>query len=209
MAKAHNKSSNRGKATTRPEEMHLTRAWNEPHLARHDAALRMADLAQLEEIAGTYKSREKFLTDLTLDPPDATSGRARAPILDDEYTILSTTHSTKGQECKIVRVLNVVDGCIPSDMATATPEEIEEERRLLHVAMTRAKDELDLIVPQRFYTHNQSATSDRRGSQRAAETRLARQHHSRHRRWLWHRRDHAPLGQIEACGMDPAGAVHD
>jgi DNA helicase II / ATP-dependent DNA helicase PcrA len=115
-----------------PEELHLTRAWYEPHLARlyDDAALRMADLAQLEEIAGTYKSREKFLTDLTLDPPDATSGRARAPILDDEYTILSTIHSAKGQEWKIVRVLNVVDGCIPSDIATGTPEEIEEERRL-------------------------------------------------------------------------------
>jgi DNA helicase-2/ATP-dependent DNA helicase PcrA len=146
-----------------PEEMHLTRTWYEPHLARlyDDATSRMADLAQLEEIAGTYKSREKFLTDLTLDPPDATSGRAAAPILDEEYTILSTIHSAKGQEWKIVRVLNVVDGCIPSDMATGTPEEIEEERRLLHVAMTRAKNELDLIVPQRFYTHNQSATGDR------------------------------------------------
>ena len=83
------------------------------------------------------------------------------PILDDEYTILSTIHPAKGQEWKIVRVLNVIDGCIPSDLATATPEEIEEERRLLHVAMTRAKDELDLIVLQRFYTHNQSATGDR------------------------------------------------
>ena len=146
-----------------PEEMNLTRAWYEPHLARlyDDATPRMADLAQLEEIAGTYKSREKFLTDLTLDPPDATSGRAAAPILDEEYTILSTIHSAKGQEWKIVRVLNVVDGCIPSDMATGTPEEIEEERRLLHVAMTRAKNELDLIVPQRFYTHSQSATGDR------------------------------------------------
>jgi DNA helicase-2/ATP-dependent DNA helicase PcrA len=57
--------------------------------------------------------------------------------------------------------LNVVDGCIPSDMATRTDEEIEEERRLLYVAMTRAKDELDLIVPQRFYTFQQSKTGDR------------------------------------------------
>ena len=64
----------------------------------------------------------------------------------------STIHSAKGQEWRIVCILNVVDGCIPSDMATGSPEEIEEERRLLYVAMTRAKDELDLIVPQRFYT---------------------------------------------------------
>src|SRR5262249_3109973 len=61
----------------------------------------------------------------------------------------------------IVRILNVVDGCIPSDRATGTPEEIEEERRLLYVAMTRAKDELDLIVPQRFFTHQKAKLGDR------------------------------------------------
>ena len=143
--------------------MHLARAWYEPHLDRlyDDGPLRMPDLAQLEQIASTYKSRERFLTELTLDPPDATSGRAGAPTLDEEYTILSTIHSAKGQEWTTVRILNVVDGCIPSDMATGTPEEIEEERRLLYVAMTRAKNDLDLIVPQRFYTHNQSRTGDR------------------------------------------------
>jgi DNA helicase II / ATP-dependent DNA helicase PcrA len=126
-----------------------------------DGHLRMADIAQLEQIAGGYESRERFLTELTLDPPDATSGHARASTLDEDYTILSTIHSAKGQEWRIVRVLNVVDGCIPSDMATRTQEEIEEERRLLYVAMTRAKDELDLIVPQRFYTYQQSKAGDR------------------------------------------------
>jgi DNA helicase-2/ATP-dependent DNA helicase PcrA len=60
-----------------------------------------------------------------------------------------------------VQLLNVVDGCIPSDMATGTTEEIEEERRLLYVAMTRAKDRLCLIVPQRFYVHGQAAQGDR------------------------------------------------
>jgi DNA helicase-2/ATP-dependent DNA helicase PcrA len=143
--------------------MHLVRAWYEPHLPRlhDDPQSRAADLAQLEQIAGTYKSMEKFLTELTLDPPDATSGKAKAPNLDDEYTILSTIHSAKGQEWKIVRILNVVDGCIPSDMATKTQSEIEEERRLLYVAMTRAKNVLDLIVPQRFFTLNQSRNGDR------------------------------------------------
>jgi DNA helicase-2/ATP-dependent DNA helicase PcrA len=94
------------------------------------------------------------------DPPDATSGHARGSTLDEDYTILSTIHSAKGQEWRIVRLLNVVDGCVPSDMATRD-DEIEEERRLLYVAMTRAKDELDLVVPQRFYTYQQSKTGDR------------------------------------------------
>jgi len=122
---------------TWPADIHFIRVWYEPHLARlyDEAPLRIPDLAQLEQIASTYKSREKFLTELTLDPPDATSGRAGTPILDEEYTILSTIHSAKGQEWKAVWILNVVDGCIPSDMATGTPEELEEERRLLYVAM--------------------------------------------------------------------------
>ena len=57
-------------------------------------------------------------------------------------------------------VLNVVDGCIPSDMATGSRREIEEERRLLYVAMTRAKDHLHLMVPQRFFVH--AAADERR-----------------------------------------------
>jgi DNA helicase-2/ATP-dependent DNA helicase PcrA len=130
------------------------------HRMYDDAHLREADIGQLEQIAAGYESRERFLTELTLDPPDATSGRARAKTLDEDYTILSTIHSAKGQEWRIVRILNVVDGCIPSDMATRTPEEIEEERRLLYVAMTRAKDELDLIVPHRFYTYQQASFGD-------------------------------------------------
>jgi DNA helicase-2/ATP-dependent DNA helicase PcrA len=149
--------------TTWPAEFQAVRQWYEPHLERmyDDSHLRAADIVQLEQIAAGYETRERFLTELTLDPPDATSGRARANTLDEDYTILSTIHSAKGQEWRIVRILNVVDGCIPSDMATRTDEEIEEERRLLYVAMTRAKDELDLIVPQRFYTFQQSKTGDR------------------------------------------------
>jgi DNA helicase II / ATP-dependent DNA helicase PcrA len=145
-----------------PAEFELVRRWYEPHLQRiyDDGHLREADIGQLEQIAAGYESRERFLTELTLDPPDATSGRARATTLDEDYTILSTIHSAKGQEWRIVRILNVVDGCIPSDMATRTPEEIEEERRLLYVAMTRAKDELDLVAPHRFYTYQQPSFGD-------------------------------------------------
>jgi DNA helicase-2/ATP-dependent DNA helicase PcrA len=146
-----------------PGELAAVRAWYQPHLERlyDDAALRAADLAQLEQIAAGYPSRQRFLTELTLDPPDATSDRAGPPLRDEDYLILSTIHSAKGQEWRSVFVLNTVDGCIPSDLATDTPEEIEEERRLLYVAMTRAKDRLDLIVPQRFYVHQQARTGDR------------------------------------------------
>ena len=108
-----------------------------------------------------YGSRAHFLTDLTLDPPSATSDEAGPPRLDEDYLILSTIHSAKGQEWKCVFVLNVVDGCIPSDMATGSAEEIEEERRLLYVAMTRAKDQLMLLLPQRFYVHQQARRGDK------------------------------------------------
>ncbi len=74
---------------------------------------------------------------------------------------MSTIHSAKGQEWKSVFILNAVDGCIPSDLGTGCTEDIEEERRLLYVAMTRAKDQLMLIVPQRFYTHQQAARGDK------------------------------------------------
>jgi DNA helicase-2/ATP-dependent DNA helicase PcrA len=146
-----------------PAELERARLWYEPHLDRihEDAIVRHADLLQLEQIASGYPSRERFLTELTLDPPEATSDQAGVPLLDEDYLILSTIHSAKGQEWKSVFVLNVVDGCIPSDRATGTSEEIEEERRLLYVAMTRAKDDLHLIVPQRFFTHGQSAQGDR------------------------------------------------
>jgi DNA helicase-2/ATP-dependent DNA helicase PcrA len=153
----------RGRAAGWPAELDVARRWYEPHLQRihDDAMLRQADLLQLVQIASTYPSRERFLTELTLDPPDATSDRAGAPLLDEDYLILSTIHSAKGQEWKSVHILNVVDGCLPSDLSTGTKAELEEERRLLYVAMTRAKDHLHLIVPQRFFVQGQRANGDR------------------------------------------------
>ena len=146
-----------------PAELGQVARWYEPHLERiyEDAFVRRRDLAQLAEIACTYASRERFLTELALDPPAATSDEAGAPGRDEDYLVLSTIHSAKGQEWRAVHVLNVVDGCIPSDMAAGTSEEIEEERRLLYVAMTRARDHLHLVVPQRFYVHGQAAQGDR------------------------------------------------
>jgi DNA helicase-2/ATP-dependent DNA helicase PcrA len=146
-----------------PAEIGLARQWYEPHLDRihEDAITRQADLLQLEQIASGYPSRERFLTELTLDPPDATSDQAGVPTLDEDYLILSTIHSSKGQEWKSVFVLNVVDGCIPADLGVGTKDDIEEERRLLYVAMTRAKDSLHLVTPQRFFTHGQNPRGDR------------------------------------------------
>ena len=138
-------------------------AWRRAHLedTYDNISTRAADLDALERIAATYPSRERFLSELTLDPPDATSDEAGAPYRDEDYLILSTIHSAKGQEWKSVFVLNCVDGCIPSDLATGSTDEIEEERRLLYVAMTRARDELALIAPQRFYVHGQPRHGDR------------------------------------------------
>jgi DNA helicase-2/ATP-dependent DNA helicase PcrA len=146
-----------------PADMVLAADWLEPHLERlyDDAHARKGDLAQLKGIAATFPSRERFLTELTLDPPGATSDQSGVPHKDEDYLILSTIHSAKGQEWKSVHVLNLVDGCIPSDLGAGSSEELEEERRLLYVAMTRAKDELHLMVPQRFYVHQQSAVGDR------------------------------------------------
>jgi DNA helicase-2/ATP-dependent DNA helicase PcrA len=146
-----------------PADIERARLWYEPHLDRvhEDAESRRADLIQLEQIASGYPSRERFLTELTLDPPDATSDQAGVPRLDEDCLILSTIHSAKGQEWKSVFVLNAVDGCMPSDLGVGTSAELEEERRLLYVAMTRAKDDLDLIVPQRFFTYGQNSKGDR------------------------------------------------
>ncbi|MDM0039592.1 ATP-dependent helicase [Variovorax sp. J22G21] len=145
-----------------PADIELALKWYLPHLERlhDDAGLRRGDLEQLARLASGYASRETFLTELTLDPPSATSDRAGPPLLDEDYLILSTIHSAKGQEWRSVHVLNVVDGCLPADVAQGAAE-LEEERRLLYVAMTRARDHLHLIVPQRFYVTQQAARGDR------------------------------------------------
>ena len=146
-----------------PADLGQVVAWLRAHVERRfdDFVTRLADLDALERIGATYPSRERFLAELTLDPPEAASDEAGPPHRDEDYLILSTIHSAKGQEWRSVFVLNAVDGCIPSDLATGSRDEIEEERRLLYVAMTRARDELTLIVPQRFYVHNQPRGGDK------------------------------------------------
>ncbi|MGZ5206613.1 MAG: ATP-dependent helicase, partial [Caldimonas sp.] len=146
-----------------PAEIGEVERWYRPQLDRlhDDAAPRAADVAHLVRLAAGYPSRERFLTELALDPPAATSDESGPGGHDEDYLILSTIHSAKGQEWSAVSVLNVVDGCIPSDMATGNDAEIEEERRLLYVAMTRARHYLHLLVPQRFHVTQQAAWGDR------------------------------------------------
>jgi DNA helicase-2/ATP-dependent DNA helicase PcrA len=119
--------------------------------AYDDASARLADLDQLAALAAEWGTRSRFLTEITLDPPASTSDLAGPPHLDDDYLILSTIHSAKGGEWDAVFVIHAADGNIPSDMAISDPGGLEEERRLLYVALTRARDHLHVTVPQRFY----------------------------------------------------------
>jgi len=113
--------------------------------------VRVRDLISLEQIASGYKSRRKFLVDLQLDPPTSTSDLAGPPAKDEDYLILSTIHSAKGCEWDVVYLIHATDGFLPSDMAAGSDEELEEERRLAYVALTRARDFLYVSRPLRYY----------------------------------------------------------
>jgi DNA helicase II / ATP-dependent DNA helicase PcrA len=147
-----------------PGEIDIARSWLEAQLPRlygEEAPVRALDLRQLAHLARGFGSRERFLTELTLDPPQASSDESGPPHRDEDYLILSTIHAAKGQEWHSVHVLNVVDGCMPADLATGSADEIDEERRLLYVAMTRAREQLHLLVPQRFHVTQQRARGER------------------------------------------------
>ena len=130
-------------------QLERIRAFLEPVFARrYDAsAARARDLEQLELLASGYETRGRFVSELTLDPPSSTGDLAGPPLLDEDCLVLSTIHSAKGLEWDVVHVIHAADGMIPSDMATGDDDEIEEERRLLYVAMTRARDALHRLVP--------------------------------------------------------------
>ncbi len=141
-----------------PSQLKRIRLFYIPLMERlyDNARARLMDLEQLEWLAGRYPDRERFLTEVTLDPPAYTEDLAGPPLLDEDYLILSTMHSAKGLEWDAVFVIHASDGNMPSDMATGTAEEIEEERRLFYVALTRAKDWLHVLYPLRYYVHPRS-----------------------------------------------------
>jgi len=136
-----------------PEQISRIRAVYAPLLERayDNAAARLRDLEQIEHLAAGYPDRTHFLAEITLDPPSYTGDLAGPPYLDEDYLILSTMHSAKGLEWDAVYVIHAADGNIPSDMATGTPEQIDEELRLFYVALTRAKDWLYVCCPLRYY----------------------------------------------------------
>jgi len=147
-----------------PEQIHRVRKFYSPLLEElyDNPRPRSRDLEQLEQIASRYRNRRTMLAEITLDPPSSTQDLAGPPLLDDDYLVLSTIHSAKGLEWEAVYVIHAADGNIPSDMATGSPEEIEEERRLFYVALTRAKNWLYVCCPLRYY-HYQRGFSDAYG----------------------------------------------
>jgi DNA helicase-2/ATP-dependent DNA helicase PcrA len=145
-----------GEAGAPAPQVERVRRFLEPLLRRRydQPEPRLRDLEQLEQLATGHASRERFVTDLTLDPPVSTSDLAGPPHLDEDFVTLSTIHSAKGGEWDVVHVIHAADGMIPSDMAAGDPDELEEERRLFYVALTRARDELHVSFPLRYHRTN-------------------------------------------------------
>ncbi len=156
-------NSQNGENSLWQSQLSAVRKWYEPHMQRlyESAEQRASDLDQLELISAKYPSRERFVTELTLDPPSATGDNAGNALVDEDYLILSTVHSAKGQEWDSVYVLNVTDGNFPNEFATGDAEQTEEERRLMYVAMTRAKSSLHLSAPLRFDVTQQHRHGDK------------------------------------------------
>jgi DNA helicase-2/ATP-dependent DNA helicase PcrA len=152
-----------GRTAAWPAQLTRVRTFYQPLLERlHDhAAVRALDLDALERLAADCDGRERFLSELALDPPQATGDEAGPPLLDEDYLVLSTIHSAKGQEWDAVFVLQATDGAIPTCRAGGSAPKLEEERRLLYVAMTRARDFLHVIHPVRYYPDNQPKRGDR------------------------------------------------
>jgi len=140
------------------------RSWLDPLLVarHHDAPARLADLDQLTLAGSASPTLERFLVELMLDPPAATGDLAGPPSLDDDVLTVSTIHSAKGGEWDVVHVLHLVDGNVPSDLATGDAEAIDEERRLLYVALTRARTHLHAYAPLRYH-HQHRGKKDRHG----------------------------------------------
>jgi len=125
-----------------------------------DAAARLADLERLSAAAAEHGDLRTFVVELALDPPRSTGADAVPPSVDEDWLVLSTVHSAKGLEWKAVHLLHVTEGSFPSDLGVSTSDGLDEERRLFHVALTRARDALHLYAPLRYH-HHPRARDDR------------------------------------------------
>ncbi|MDD5610736.1 MAG: ATP-dependent helicase [Candidatus Omnitrophica bacterium] len=108
---------------------------------------RLNDLDSLERIASRYETLEKFLTDMALEPPERSIIEAGAKDKDDSCLTLSTIHSAKGLEWRTVFLIYAAEGHLPSYLSLEDNDALEEERRLLYVAVTRAKENLFVLKP--------------------------------------------------------------
>jgi DNA helicase-2/ATP-dependent DNA helicase PcrA len=118
---------------------------------------RLADLDQLEVISGNFPDRATFLADLALEPPSATHDLAGAGSDEQDTLILSTAHSAKGREWDAVFIIWAVDGWFPMSRALDSDHELDEERRLMYVAMTRARHHLFVVHPLAGYSSRLTA----------------------------------------------------
>ena len=118
---------------------------------------RLADLEQLQAIAGGYPDRATFLSALALEPPQSTQDVAGGSDREDDCLILSTAHSAKGKEWDAVFIIWAADGWVPSTRALRDQDETEEERRLMYVAMTRARHHLAVVYPLNAYGSRRGA----------------------------------------------------
>jgi DNA helicase-2/ATP-dependent DNA helicase PcrA len=146
-----------------PSQMELAKLFYQPLLEENyeDFYVREGDVEQIISIAGQYPTRESFISELTLDPPISSGDLCDKAHKDDDFLILSTIHSAKGQEWNNVFILNVADGNFPNEYAADNPKAIEEERRLLNVAITRAKQNLHLIQPLKYWVPEQPKYGDK------------------------------------------------
>ncbi len=116
-----------------------------------DYPKRIKDLEHLQTLAERYTETGTLLSDLVLDPPNESVSDVASPDHEDERLILSTIHSAKGLEWHTVFILSVLDGRLPSLHSFVSDEELEEERRLMYVAMTRAKENLFMTYPVKIF----------------------------------------------------------
>ena len=143
----------RGESLAPAVQIERLAAGLEPMIRRRydNADVRLRDLEALARVATAFEDRSRMVAELTLDPPASTGDLAGPPLLDDDYVILSTVHSAKGGEWRVVHLIHAADGMFPSDMSTGSREEIEEERRLFYVALTRAREHLHVYAPLRYH----------------------------------------------------------
>ena len=127
-----------------------------------DAAARLSDLDTLVAASAKVARLSDVAADYVLEPPRSTSLPAGPPHVDEDWLVISTIHSAKGLEWDVVHLLNATDGNIPSDMALGSQDGLEEERRVLYVALTRARQSLHIYVPERYH-HHPYGRDDRHG----------------------------------------------